>query len=341
MDQQLEQHICRIVGASQVVELQTIQSLWSDCGQVAKVQWVDGDQTDAGDDSGEHPQELPGAVIKHVKMPSRIDHPRGWNTDRSTQRKVRSYEVETRWYADYSGRCGSACRVPGYVGQAQWGDERLLILEDLDASGFGRQVARATGEELNACIAWLAAFHAAFLGDRPDGLWEKGTYWHLDTRPDEYAAMQDGALKRAAGHIDAALDASPFKTLVHGDAKLANFCFSADTKVAGVAAVDFQYVGAGCGMKDLAYLIGGCLDPQTCFHQEDRLLETYFKALNTALSERTIPVDTQALEADWRRLYPYAWADFQRFLMGWSPGHWKISPYSEHMTQKVLSECDA
>ncbi|MFK7790411.1 MAG: phosphotransferase family protein [Phycisphaeraceae bacterium] len=332
MDQQLQQHICRIVGASAVVELQTIQSLWSDCGQVAKVRWV-------GGDTGKVPGS--GAVMKHVKMPSRIDHPRGWNTDRSTQRKVRSYEVETRWYAEYSERCPAACRVPGYGGQAEWVDERLLMLEDLDASGFGRRLTHATGQALNACIEWLAAFHATFLGDRPDGLWDKGTYWHLDTRPDEYAAMQDGPLKSAAKRIDAALDASPFQTLVHGDAKLANFCFSTDTKTRGataVAAVDFQYVGAGCGMKDLAYLVGGCLDAKACFDQEAQLLDTYFTALNTALSNRAIPINTRALEADWRRLYPYAWADFQRFLMGWSPGHWKISPYSEHMTRRVLGD---
>jgi len=42
---------------------------------------------------------------------------------------------------------------------------------------------------------------------------------------------------------------------VHGDAKLANFCFSRDGKK--VAAVDFQYVDGGCGMKDLSRIIVG------------------------------------------------------------------------------------
>ena len=323
MDQQLQQHLCRVVRASEIVELETIQRLWSDCGQVAKVRWVKGEQ-------------VHGGVIKHVKMSSRIAHPRGWDTDRSVQRKVRSYEVEARWYSAYSGRCGSACRVPGYVGQARWGDERLVVLEDLDASGFSGRMSRATDAALAACINWLAAFHAAYMGERGEGLWEKGTYWHLDTRPDEWSAMPDGALKRSAQRIDAELEASPFMTLVHGDAKLANFCFAKDGRV---AAVDFQYVGAGCGIKDLAYLIGGCLDPEACFDQEERVLATYFTALKAALHERDLAIDTRALEADWRRLYPYAWADFQRFLMGWSPGHWKLSAYSEHMTRQVLSAC--
>lgn len=333
MDQQLQEHICRIVGATEVVDVQTIQRLWSDCGQVAKVRWANNESADAVERC---------AVIKHVKMPQQIEHPRGWNTDRSTARKVRSYEVETRWYAAYSGRCSAACRVPGYLGDAHWGDERLLVLEDIDAAGFDRRATHASEQQLDACIHWLAVFHATFLDVRPDGLWDKGTYWHLDTRPDEYDKLEDGPLKRAAHHIDAALDNSPFKTLVHGDAKLANFCFSHDpAHMPAVAAVDFQYVGGGCGMKDLAYLIGGCLDSPACFREEARLLETYFTALKSAIRERGLAIDTDALETDWRDLYPYAWADFQRFLMGWSPGHWKISAYSEHMTQKVLAEHEA
>jgi hypothetical protein len=37
-----------------------------------------------------------------------------------------------------------------------------------------------------AALSWLAAFHAFFWGrPRPDGLWQQGTFWHLDTRQEE------------------------------------------------------------------------------------------------------------------------------------------------------------
>lgn len=93
----------------------------------------------------------------------------------------------------------------------------------------------------------------------------------------------------------------------------------------------------GWGMKDLAYWVGGCLDSDACFRQEDRVLGLYFEALGAVLDRRGVLVDRAALEADWRRLYPFAWADFQRFLLGWSPGHWKISTYNEHMTRRALA----
>eukprot|EP00752_Nemacystus_decipiens_P015209 g13542.t1 len=285
MDGQVEQQLCEMLGIFEVTQVETIQSLWSGCGQVARV-------------------TLPNAstvVVKHVKMPEQIHHPRGWETDRSAQRKVRSYEVEACWYDRWSGRCAgtaSNCRVPRCLGQSSWGDERLLILEDIDASGFDRRLTDVTLDELTACIHWLASFHALFLGQHADGLWSKGTYWHLDTRPDEYDALEDGPLKQAAHTIDAALDASPYQTIVHGDAKLANFCFSADNRV---AAVDFQYVGGGCGMKDLAYLVGGCLDSDECFALETEVLAIYFDALKRALDKHSNPADTRALEADWLR----------------------------------------
>ena len=324
MGTELHAKICELLGVADLLEVQTIQTLWSGCGQIARVRWLEAEG------------ERGCAVIKHVKMPDAMDHPRGWNTDRSARRKAQSYAVEAGWYADWSGRCDAACRVPRCVGHAAWGDERVLVLEDVDASGFAGRVTRASLGELGACIGWLAAFHAVFLGETPAGLWDKGTYWHLDTRPDEWEAMPEGRLKRGARALDAELDASGFQTVVHGDAKLANFCFADDGRV---AAVDFQYVGGGCGMKDLAYLVGGCLDAQGCFDHEAWVLDTYFAALRDALAKRPGQVDTARLEADWRGLYPFAWADFQRFLVGWSPGHWKVSAYSEHMTELALEAC--
>jgi len=186
-------------------------------------------------------------------------------------------------------------------------------------------------------LSWLAHFHATFMGAEPRGLWEQGTYWHLDTRPDELAilAKEDPALKDAAVAIDQKLRASPYQTLVHGDAKLANFCFSEDG--ASVAAVDFQYVGAGCGMKDVAYLVGSCLDEHACEREESALLGLYFGVLRGALTAQGTNLDLDALERDWRSLYPVAWTDFHRFLKGWSPGHWKINGYSERLAREVLA----
>ena len=169
-------------------------------------------------------------------------------------------------------------------------------------------------------------------------MWPVGTYWHLATRPDELDALPDGPLKAAAGEIDRRLTASPFQTLVHGDAKLANFCFSRDGRRA--AAVDFQYVGGGCGMKDLAYFVSSCFHEADCEQLAPGILDRYFELLRAALLARGSTVDIDALEADWRALYPVAWTDFTRFLQGWSPGHWKLHAYSERLTAEVVARLE-
>ena len=73
------------------------------------------------------------------------------------------------------------------------------------------------------------------------------------------------------------LKSSTFKTLVHGDAKLANFCFGSEES--GVAAVDFQYVGGGCGMKDLAYFVGSCFRDHEAEEREEEIRSLYWKGL--------------------------------------------------------------
>jgi Ser/Thr protein kinase RdoA (MazF antagonist) len=190
--------------------------------------------------------------------------------------------------------------------------------------------------QMQLCLRWLANFHATFMGEKPAGLWKVGTYWHLETRPDELSALKDVALKSAAAHIDQRLRHARYQTFVHGDAKLANFCFS--KKGEQVAAVDFQYVGGGCGMKDVAYFIGSCLYEEDCERHEAALLNYYFTELKKALKTRHATIDATAVEQEWRLLYPLAWTDFHRFMKGWSPGHCKINSYSERLAREVLSE---
>ena len=73
---------------------------------------------------------------------------------------------------------------------------------------------------------------------------------------------------------------------------------------------------------------------------EKSLLNQYFTALRAVLKERDVQVDPEALEVDWRALYPVAWTDFHRFLKGWSPGHWKINGYSERLSREVISKVE-
>lgn len=312
--------IKQATGADDIELSEVIQELWSGYGAILRYRL-----------SGTERQTV---VVKHVHYPAQISHPRGWDSARSHRRKLRSYQVETAWYADWSGRCAASCYVPHCLALETRGAETLMVLEDLDASGFSARRESVGEKELVACLHWLANFHASFMGCVPQGLWPQGTYWHLETRPDELAALTDRPLQQAAATIDQLLRESPYQTLVHGDAKLANFCFSPDAK--RVAAVDFQYVGGGCGMKDVAYFIGSCLAEGECARQESRLLDCYFGALRQALARLQPTVDASAVEGNWRELFPLAWTDFHRFLKGWNPGHWKLNAYSEKLARRVV-----
>ena len=266
-------------------------------------------------------------IVKEIKFPAHKNnqHPRGWNTEKSHLRKKKSYKVEWEWYRKFANHCSGACRVPKCYEAIENDTEQKLVLEDLDASGFPKRKEELNLKELNVCLKWLADFHATFMGTKPIGLWEVGTYWHLDTRPDEFEKMEAGWLKENASKIDAKLSEAQFQTLVHGDAKVANFCFSEDMQ--NVAAVDFQYVGGGCGMKDVIYLMSSCLSANDCKIHEEAILDTYFELLKSALHIQNKKIDFKALENEWRRLYYFAWADFYRFLKGWAPNHYKLELY--------------
>jgi hypothetical protein len=311
--------IFKATGAQTATRLEMVQRLWSGYGEIVRY-----GLTGCGSAS---------VIVKHVKLPGRS---RRSQTDLSHRRKVRSYQVETVWYSQWSRQCDENCRVPACLASEAYDDEIVLVLEDLDAAGFPGRRSVADETRMRACLNWLAHFHASFIGEPPAGLWPTGTYWHLETRPDELEALDDAALKNAASAIDQALRASPYQTLVHGDAKIDNFCFSRDGL--RVAAVDFQYVGGGPGIKDVAYFLDSCLDGEECERQESHWLDFYFQALRQALQRKRKAVDADAVEQDWRALYPLAWTDFHRFLKGWSPAHWDPNSYSERLARQVIEQ---
>jgi hypothetical protein len=301
--------IAAITGARRARRGARLQFLWGGYGEIVRV-------------------ELEGAEAKSVIVKS-VTPPARPRDDVSDARKRRSYEVESLFYESFASRCGEACRVPWLLGHREGDDGggRLLVLEDLDVAGFGGRHHEVSGAALDRCLAWLAAFHATFLGVAPAGLWETGTYWHLATREGELARVEDPAIVAVAPVLDDKLAACAHRTLVHGDAKVANFCFA--RRDSAVAAVDFQYVGGGSGIKDVAYLVSGEADEA----DEARALDAYFGHLRRELAARGR--DAAPVEAEWRALYPIACADFYRFLAGWAPSHYARDPRAQHVMRTV------
>lgn len=303
-----------------IVGVDRIQDLWSGYGQILKLHFVN--------------SALPSLILKEIKVPQGQNHPRGWNSNLSLERKVKSYEIEKQWYQNYAHFCGAKCRVAKHYESFDFESKSYILLEDLDDAGYAERRSSLSVQEAKLGLRWLANFHAQFLNQQPSGLWPIGSYWHLATRKEEFKAMENGPLKENAFKIDQILNDCKYKTIIHGDAKVANFCFNVE--MSDVAAVDFQYVGGGCGMKDVVYFMGSCLSAIECDEFESELLDFYFSEFRTSIIDREIDVDE--LEREWRFIYPMAWADFNRFLAGWAPDHYKRNFYSEKMQNIVLAQ---
>ena len=318
MEKRIQQPILKATGAREISHVQGIQPLWNNYGMLSRVFLKGG-----GYDS---------VIVKHIQIPDHSSHPRGFGGDLSRSRKIRSYEVETHWYQEINEELPDSVVTPRCLASFRDGGELFLLLEDLNPLGFTEVLSAVTMEALAVVLRWLAGFHAHFLGHSGEGLWPTGTYWHLETRPAELERIAGTELHRWAGTLDGRLRGDRFPTLVHGDAKLANFLFQRDRR--SVAAVDFQYVGVGSAMKDVAYCVGSCLRGDECEAREEEILQTYFEALHPQLPTG---VDGVEVEREWRALYPLAWADFERFMQGWSPGHRKLTPHSDATTRRALS----
>jgi len=291
MNKQFEELILESTGAQSYTHDTHIQSLWSGYGSIDRVK-LNGGKFDT-------------VILKHIRPQGA-----GSRASASHQRKLRSYQIETTWYKEFADQCDGSCRTPHYIASAtDENNDQIILLEDLDAAGYNLRSHGMTSAQELGCIQWLANFHATFLNCEPSGLWDIGTYWHLATRQEELHAMRPGRLKSSAAEFDSELNNAKYKTIIHGDAKAANFCLSPDNKI---AAVDFQYVGGGCGMKDLVYFLWGASQ-----HRQDDAIDSYFQFLKQALGDHSTRINFDELEIEWRRLYPVASDDFERFLQGW------------------------
>lgn len=277
-----------------ITSIKSIARLWAGMGSIEWIKCNDGISM----------------VAKKILCPN----PRSFGD----KRKAASYAVEANFYSLYANNLGVIC-CRGLNSVDDGKGNITILMTPLPH----RTLTYMAGETAVAAIRSVARLHAYFWGNSKStaavksGLAPQGTYWYLDTRPDEYDSMSkhglEGKLRRTARHIDEALKDHPYQTVVHGDLKACNMSESDDPKY--VTFVDFQYVGKACPTKDLAYLFVCGMDDFD-EDQEEGMLRLYTKELK----ERGVGSDSEAplptLDG-LKKAMDLAYCDLYRWMCGW------------------------
>ncbi len=191
--------------------------------------------------------------------------------------------------------------LPGFThGFVAWLGKRIsgnknrrhvLIMEDLKSFEVGDQLAGASVERCRRVLEAFAAIHRRFWGC--DSLDE--SFWLVPLALD--ARIRAGVFRKSAkalrevappglepyveklrslgGELVRRLASEAPRTLIHCDLRLDNVCFDGDD----IAFLDWQLVRSGPAAYDVAYFLGGALEPEVSAEAEQRLLRIYHDAL--------------------------------------------------------------
>ena len=302
---QVVQTIVGQVGFTDVTDVTVIQSLWANYGKLYRCQ-----AARRRDD-----ETATQLVVKHFAPPLSAS-----DDSEDHLRKMRSYEVESAFYEKLSAKMiDRGCIVPELVGCTREGQSIALVMRDLGAQYGSFTVRRGNCmdmDEAKQLLRYLARFHGINWGQSVEGLWPEGSFWQLGTRMDELQYL-DTSWKRYGLDRDMALrihelvTSLPHRTIVHGDAKAANF-FWFDER-GDVGGYDLQYVGGASPMRDIAYTLGCSLQEHLIERHEEALLRFYHGELLSHLSPKDAAGFTFETMQD---AYDLCVADLVRFMCG-------------------------
>ena len=172
-----------------------IASLWSNYGHIYRLKLAS------------EPRSL---ILKSIHPPV-LPHP-----DESHLRKLLSYDIERWFYRHLASQPPNSVKL-GQSYPLLEDAEHTLLLEDLSVE-FPFPASGSLGKDATICVlTWLAGFHGTFSGihhrankkslplipapnawkegSATDGVWQRGTYWYLDTRREELAEIDSGTYK--------------------------------------------------------------------------------------------------------------------------------------------------
>ncbi|SPO30865.1 uncharacterized protein UTRI_05513_B [Ustilago trichophora] len=249
---------------------------------------------------------------------------------------------------------------------------QALVMEDLSLRFpvLTEKRASLSDKQVGKSLEWLASFHAASWDIesssqsgtegfcpapstaveswRGKGLWQQGGYHYLATRMEELSSIDPqhdlwGQLGLHSSSdlpfaVDWCLNNPSDRTrlsLIHGDVKAANMAFSRDAT--RMAMYDFQYVGVGLGVQDLAKFLTTSI-PRPHLRDtdgEEELLKTYHGFLVERLPKGA-KYEFEELMRDWE-LALISWV---RFLAGWSGGFWGNVDWLQDRVEGLLRNQD-
>lgn len=229
--------------------------------------------------------DAPASVV--VKFPSPVEESRAAGG-------AGGYRNEVRFYTDLAADLSIV--VPDCLHGAVSDDSMsfTLVLEDLAPARQGDQIAGASDEQILLAVENLAGLHAPRWGDTSlaDIEWlqssggEAVAYVELFTpmfieRYRHRLSDQARTVFEEFGARSAAwIEREPAtKTLVHGDYRLDNLMFAGAYGGAPVSAVDWQTIGVGSGLRDVAYLLGNSSEPGDRRRHEAEALDRYRSAM--------------------------------------------------------------
>ncbi len=253
-----------------------------------------------------------------AKCPSQDQH------SRNVAKMVRNYELEISWYQDLAAITPINCPRCYHAEIAANGVDFALLLDDRAPAKQGDQLAGADPALMSAAIIEMASLHAAHWNSAELEQFKWLQFGAANKElvrtllPTLYTGFRERYLDRLGSdildmgqhlvdRIDVYLDTVPAAfSIVHSDFRLDNLLFLADPDLGtqSITVVDWQTVGIGSPMADLAYFIGTCIaDPEIRARAETELFEQYCGLIET----KGITLDRAALWQDYRR---YAYSGF-------------------------------
>lgn len=226
-----------------------------------------------------------------------------------------SYRNEWAFYSELARTVAirtPACHVARYDHD---GAAFVLIMEDLADSRQGDQFAGLSRDQAALAIEQAVGLHAPrwgdatvadFSPDRPQGdqaAMMLGMVYQMMVEPflERLGSGLDDdevdLVRRLAPVVPRwATGSDTPRTVVHLDFRPDNFMFGVTPDAPPLVVVDWQTVGHGWAMWDLAYLIGGSFEPAVRAQVERELLADYLDRLSAA----GVPYDADTCWRDYR-----------------------------------------